>query len=114
MNKKIYIANLSFQTGEPEIRSLFSKAGEVTSVKIAGDRHTGQAKGFAFVEMSTREEGEAAKTALNGTEVDGRSLNVDNAREQEQRRLGGYDGGRSGGGRGGGGRGGSRGGGPRR
>ena len=68
MNKKIYLANLSFQTSEPEIRALFSKAGEVTSVKIVGDRQTGQGKGFAFVEMSTQWEARKAISMFNQTE----------------------------------------------
>lgn len=79
MNKKIYIANLSFQTSEPEIRALFSKAGEVTSVKIAGDRHTGQAKGFAFVEMGTQWEARKAISMFNHTEFKGNILLVKEA-----------------------------------
>jgi RNA recognition motif-containing protein len=81
-------------------------------VNIITDRQTGRPKGFAFVEMSTPEEADAAKAALNGTDIDGRTINVDNAREQEQRRPGGYGGGSRGGyGGGGGGYGGSSGGG---
>ncbi|MBI5605252.1 MAG: RNA-binding protein [Deltaproteobacteria bacterium] len=68
MNKKIYVANLSFQTSEPEIRALFSKAGEVTSVKIVGDRQNGQGKGFAFVEMSTQWEARKAISMFNQIE----------------------------------------------
>ena len=79
MNKKIYVANLSFQTSEPEIRTLFSKAGEVTSVKIAGDRQTGQAKGFAFVEMSTQWEARRAISMFNQTEFKGNTLLVKEA-----------------------------------
>ncbi|MFH0789347.1 MAG: RNA-binding protein [Pseudomonadota bacterium] len=67
MNKKIYVANLSFQTSEPEIRALFSKAGEITSVKIVGDRQSGQGKGFAFVEMSTQWEARRAISMFNKT-----------------------------------------------
>ena len=136
---RLHVGNLSPSTTKETLEKVFGGHGQVVSVNLITDRRTGLPKGFAFVEMSTREEGEAAKTALNGTEVDGRSLNVDNAREQEQRRLGGfggsrggygggggygsssgfggggggYGGGRSGGGSRGG-RGGSRGGGPRR
>ncbi len=79
MNKKIYIANLSFQTSEPEIRVLFSKAGDVTSVKIAKDRQTGQPKGFAFVEMSTQWEARRAISMLNQTEFKGNTLLVKEA-----------------------------------
>ncbi len=74
MNKKIYVANLSFQTTEPEIRTLFSKAGEVTSVKIAKDRQTGQPKGFAFVEMSTQWEARRAISMINQAEFNGKKL----------------------------------------
>jgi cold-inducible RNA-binding protein len=74
MNKKIYLANLSFQTSESEIKTLFSKAGEVTSVKIARDRQTGQPKGFAFVEMSTQWEARRAISMINQTEFKGNTL----------------------------------------
>jgi cold-inducible RNA-binding protein len=67
MNKKIYISNLSFQTSEPEIKALFSKAGDVTSVKIIRDKQTGQAKGFGFVEMSTQWEARRAISMFNKT-----------------------------------------------
>jgi RNA recognition motif-containing protein len=79
MNKKMYIANLSFQTSESDIRALFSKAGEVTSVKIVGDRQTGQPKGFAFVEMSTQWEARRAISMLNQTEFKGNTLLVKEA-----------------------------------
>lgn len=130
---RLYVGNLSYSTTKETLEKAFSAYGQVVSVNLITERDTGRPKGFAFVEMSTPEEGEAAKTALSGTEVDGRTINVDNAREQEQRRpagfggsRGGYGGGTSsgygggggyggpGGGGGYGGRGGSRGGGPRR
>jgi RNA recognition motif-containing protein len=76
MNKKIYIANLSSQTSEPEIRALFSNAGDVTSVMIAKDRQTGQPRGFAFVEMSTQWEARRAISMLNQTEFKGNTLLV--------------------------------------
>ena len=79
MNKKIYIANISFQTSEPEIRALFSKAGDVTSVKIVGDRQTGQPKGFAFVEMSTQWEARRAISMFNHAEFKGNTLLVKEA-----------------------------------
>lgn len=106
---RLYVGNLSYGTTKEALEKAFGEHGEVVSVNIITDRQTGRPKGFAFVEMSTPEEGEAAKTALNGTDLDGRSINVDNAREQEQRKPGGYSGGRSGyggGGYGGGGYGG--------
>jgi cold-inducible RNA-binding protein len=129
---RLYVGNLSYSTTKETLEKAFSAHGQVVSVDLITDRQTGRVKGFAFVEMSTPEEGEAAKTALNGTEVDGRAINVDNAREQEQRKPGGFGGSRGGYGGGGyggsssggyggpgggggyGGRGGSRGGGPRR
>ena len=137
---RLYVGNLSYSTTKETLEKAFSAHGQVVSVNLITERDTGRPKGFAFVEMSTPAESEAAKTALNGTELDGRAINVDNAREQEQRRPGGfggsrggygggsgggYGGGGSGGGSGGGyggpgggggygGRGGSRGGGPRR
>jgi len=79
MNKKIYIANLSIKTSESEIRALFSKAGEVTSVRIVGDRQTGQGKGFAFVEMSTQWEARKAISMFNQAEFKGNTLLVKEA-----------------------------------
>jgi cold-inducible RNA-binding protein len=79
MNKKIYVANLSSQTSEPEIRTLFSKAGEVTSVRIVRDRQTGKLKGLAYVEMSTQWEARRAISMLNQTEFKGNTLLVKEA-----------------------------------
>lgn len=104
---RLYVGNLAYSTTKETLEKVFSAHGQVVSVNMITDRETGRAKGFAFVEMSTPEEGDAAKTALNGTEVDGRSLDVDSAREQEPRKPGGFGGTR--GGYGGGGFGGSRG-----
>ena len=106
---RLYVGNLSYGTTKETLEKTFGEHGEVVSVNIITDRQTGRPKGFAFVEMSTPEEGEAAKAALNGTDLDGRAINVDNAREQEQRKPGGYGGSRGGyggGGYGGGGYGG--------
>jgi RNA recognition motif-containing protein len=103
---RLYVGNLSYGTTKETLEKVFSAHGEVVSVNLITDRQTGRPKGFAFVEMSTPEEGEAAKAALNGTDVDGRSINVDNAREQEQRKPGGFGGSRGGYGGGGGGYGG--------
>jgi cold-inducible RNA-binding protein len=100
---RLYVGNLSYSTTKETLEKVFGAHGEVVSVNLITDRQTGRPKGFAFVEMSTPEEGEAAKAALNGTDLDGRAINVDNAREQEQRKPGGFGGGRSGGYGGGGG-----------
>jgi cold-inducible RNA-binding protein len=109
---RLYVGNLSYGTTKETLEKAFGAHGEVVSVNVITDRQTGRPKGFAFVEMSTPEEGEAAKAALNGADLEGRTINVDNAREQEQRRPGGFGGGRGGGGGyGGGGGGGGYGGG---
>ncbi len=106
MSMKLYVGNLSFQTSDEELQQLFAQAGTVESASIVEDRDTGRSRGFGFVEMSTKEEGEAAIAQFNGKEVNGRSLTVNEARPRENR-------GGGGGGRGGfgGGRGGNRGGG---
>jgi cold-inducible RNA-binding protein len=101
--KKIFVGNLSFGTTEQTIRSLFEAHGTVESVSIVTDRDTGQPRGFGFVEMSSNSEADAAIAALNGREIDGRTLNINEARPKTDRGFGG-GGGRSGGGnRGGGG-----------
>src|SRR2546428_8682460 len=115
MSKKIYVGNLSYQTTEGDLTTLFEQVGQVDSVNVITDRDTGRSKGFAFVEMSN-EDADKAITQLNGTEVNGRTLTVNEARPREERSGnrggGGYGGGRgSGGGGGGGGRGGGGGGG---
>ena len=99
---RLYVGNLSYSTTKETLEKVFAAHGQVVSVNVITERDTGRPKGFAFVEMSTAEEAEAAKAALNGTEVDGRSVNVDNAREREERRPGGFGGGRDGYGGGGG------------
>jgi cold-inducible RNA-binding protein len=104
---KLYVGNLAFQTSDGELEQLFSQSGTVESANIINDRDTGRSRGFGFVEMSSKEEGEAAIAALNGKEVNGRSLVVNEARQRENSGGGGNRGGYGGGG----GRGGNRGGG---
>lgn len=78
--KNIFVGNLSFKTSEQDIRSLFESYGTVDRVNVVTDRDTGQPRGFAFVEMSSDAEGDKAITSLNGTDVDGRTLNINEAR----------------------------------
>jgi cold-inducible RNA-binding protein len=107
MSMKLYVGNLAFQTSSEDLQQLFSQAGTVESASVVEDRDTGRSRGFGFVEMSSKEEGEAAIQQFNGKEVGGRSLTVNEAKPREDR--GGRGGG--GGGRGGFGGGGNRGGG---
>lgn len=104
---KLYVGNLSYDTSEASIRTAFGAHGEVTSVNIITDRGSGRPKGFGFVEMGSAEEAQKAKSALDGTQLDGRSLKVDAAKEQAPRTSG-YGGGYNSGGFGGVGRGGNR------
>jgi RNA recognition motif-containing protein len=85
--KKIYVGNLSFNATEAELRDLFSQHGTVSSVSLVSDRETGQPRGFAFVEMESG--AEAAISALDGKEVGGRALKVNEARPREDRGGGG-------------------------
>ena len=80
MGRKLYVGNLPYETGEAELQDLFARAGSVDSVNVMRDQATGRARGFAFVEMSTDEEAQNAITALNGTQVGGRNLTVNEAR----------------------------------
>ncbi|MDX2043106.1 MAG: RNA-binding protein [Acidobacteriota bacterium] len=111
MSMKLYVGNLSFQTTEDDLLDLFSQAGSVASASLVTDRDTGRSRGFAFVEMASKEEGEAAINQFNGVEIGGRALTVNEARPKESRGGGGGFGGGRGGGRGGFGGGGGRGGG---
>ena len=84
MAKKLYVGNLPFQTTEDELRDLFAQHGSVESVNVIMDRVTGRSRGFAFVEMDDDGAGKATQ-ALDGTELGGRTLRVDQARERERR-----------------------------
>ncbi len=86
--KNIFVGNLSFGTTENSIRSMFQTFGSVDRVNVVTDRDTGRAKGFAFVEMSVDAEGDAAIDSLNGTDLDGRTLNVNEARPKSERSSG--------------------------
>jgi len=111
MGKKLYVGNLSYQVDSSELEQLFSPHGQVVSAQIINDRDTGRSKGFGFVEMSSDQEAQAAITALNGQQHNGRALTVNEARPREERAGGGGGGGSGGGGgRGYGGGGGGRGG----
>lgn len=112
MSTKLYVGNLAFQTTSEELQELFAKAGTVESASVVEDRMTGRSRGFAFVEMSTAEEANAAIEQFNGKEVGGRALKVNEAKPRENRgggggrgfggnRGGGFGGNRNGGGRGG-------------
>ena len=95
MAKKLYVGNLSYGTTDSDLRSLFEEFGSVESAQVIIDRDSGRSKGFGFVEMDNDQEAQAAINALNGKDVDGRAITVNEARPREDR------GGRSGGGRGG-------------
>jgi RNA recognition motif-containing protein len=115
MGKKLYVGNLTYGVTDSTLSQLFEPHGSVQSAQVIMDRDTGKSKGFGFVEMSSDAEAQAAIQALNGKEVEGRALTVNEAKPREDRGgggRGGYGGGRggSGGGGYGGGRGGSGGG----
>ena len=105
---RIYVGNLSFDTGESQVEQLFASIGQVDSVGIIRDQATGRSRGFGFVEMATAEEGQKAIEQFNGKELNGRNLNVNEARPREDRggNRGGFGGNRGGRGGSGGGRGG--------
>jgi cold-inducible RNA-binding protein len=111
MNNRLYVGNLSFHTTEDVLQQTFGECGEVVDVKVVTDRETGRSRGFAFVTMGSPEAAQKAISELNGAELDGRSLRVNEAEERSDR-GGGGGGGRGGfGGGGGGGRSGGGGGG---
>jgi len=105
MSMKLYVGNLAFQTSSEDLQQLFAQAGTVESASVVEDRETGRSRGFGFVEMSSKEEGEKAIEQFNGKDFGGRNLTVNEAKPRENRSgggRGGYGGG-GGGGRGGGG-----------
>jgi len=103
MSTKLYVGNLAFQTTSEDLQELFAQAGTVESASVVEDRMTGRSRGFAFVEMSTPEEAAAAIEQMNGREVGGRALKVNEAKPRENRGGGGGGGRGFGGNRGGGG-----------
>jgi RNA recognition motif-containing protein len=105
---KIYVGNMSYEVQEDDLREAFGEFGQVDSVTIIMDKFSGRSKGFGFIEMASKEEGQAAIEGMNGKDLKGRALNVNEARPQEKTRDG--RGGSGGGGRGGFGGGGGRGG----
>ncbi len=119
MGKKLYVGNLSYTVDKSGLEALFAGYGTVTSAQVINDRESGRSKGFGFVEMGTDQEAQAAISALNGKNIDGRPLTVNEARPPENRGAGGggggarspYGGNRGGGGGGRGGGGGGYGGG---
>ncbi len=113
MGSKIYVGGLPYSASEEQLSELFSAHGAVDSARIITDKYTGQSRGFGFVEMTSESEAKTAIDALNGTQMDGRTLTVNEARPQEPRSGGGGGGGFGGRGGGGGGGGGAGGGGRR-
>jgi cold-inducible RNA-binding protein len=91
MGRKLYVGNLPYQTGENELQDLFGQHGTIESVRVMRDMATGRARGFAFVEMSTDEEAATAASALNGHQMEGRALAVNEARPKPD--AGGFSGG---------------------
>jgi RNA recognition motif-containing protein len=110
MNRKLFVGNLSFNTQESTLETLFAEAGPVASVRVMRDQATGRARGFGFVEMESEDAAQAAIDKFNNTELDGRRIAVNEARPQVGggQRFGGGGGGGRGEGRGGGGFGGRR------
>jgi RNA recognition motif-containing protein len=89
MSTKLYVGNLAFQTTSRELQEMFAQAGTVESASVVEDRDTGRSRGFAFVEMSTKEEATSAIDQFNGKEVGGRALKVNEAKPRENRTGGG-------------------------
>ena len=104
----IYVGNLAYEVGEEDFRLAFEAFGQVTSASLIKDRDSGQSKGFGFVEMPSKDEAQAAIDGMNGKDLKGRSVNVNEARPRTENRNRGGRGGGGGGGYGGGGGGGGR------
>ena len=111
MGSKLYVGNLSYSTSSSDLQQLFTPHGTVQSAEVISDRETGRSKGFGFVQMGSDEEAQEAIAAMNGQQVDGRALTVNEAKPREDRPRGGGGGGGGRGGYGGGGGGGGYGGG---
>ena len=101
MGTKLFVGNLSFNTTEGQILELFKTVGNVSSCELILDKFTSKSRGFAFVELGSQEEATKAVAELNGKELDGRALTVNEARPREERPRGDFGGGRGGGGGGG-------------
>lgn len=99
MSMKLYVGNLSFDTTTADLEKIFGEVGVVESTNIIEDRETGRSRGFAFVEMQSKAEGQQAITTLDGKEIDGRTLKVNEAKPRENNGGGGGRGGNGGGGR---------------
>ena len=99
MATKLFVGNLSFNTSEGDILDLFKQAGNVTTCELIMDKFTNKSRGFAFVQMGTQEEATKAIADLNGKELDGRALTVNEAKPREERPRGDFGGGGGGGGR---------------
>jgi RNA recognition motif-containing protein len=93
MSKKLFVSNISFTMTEESLQELFAGIGEVASARIIKDHHTGRSKGFGFVEMNSDSEAADAISKLNGTEIDGRTITVAEARPQQPRENSSYGGG---------------------
>jgi cold-inducible RNA-binding protein len=101
---KLYVGNLSYETTDEDLRQAFEAHGTVESVTVVTDKYTGKSKGFAFIEMGSRDEAQAAKSSLDGSQLGDRTIKVDEARPRPDRGGGRDRGGRGGYGGGGGGR----------
>src|SRR6184192_1278613 len=102
MGRKLYVGNLAYSVTDSSLEQMFAAHGTVESAQVIMDRDTGRSKGFGFVEMGSDQEAQAAIAAMNGKEVDGRALTVNEAKPKEDRGGGGGRGGHGGGGRSGG------------
>ena len=94
MNKKLYVGNLSYETTQDELQELFAGVGTVVSAAVVTDKSSGRSRGFGFVEMETEDAAKEAIEKLNNHEINGRSLNVNEANPPRERSSGGRDGGR--------------------